>query len=56
MKTFEIEITETMQRIIEVEATSVEQAISIVRQKYNNEEIVLNSCDYVSTQIHNQII
>lgn len=51
METFKIEIQEFLSRIIEVEAESIDEAISKVREMYRNEEIVLDSSDYVSTEI-----
>lgn len=51
MATFKIEIQEFLSRIIEVEAETKVEAISKVRQFYRNEEIVLDSDDYVSTEI-----
>ncbi|MBE7410455.1 MAG: DpnD/PcfM family protein [Leptospiraceae bacterium] len=51
METFKIEIQEFLSRIIEVEAETKDEAITKVRQLYRNEEIVLDSDDYVSTEI-----
>lgn len=51
MKTYEIEITETLQRVVEIEANSESEAYNIVNQKYKNEEIVLNDSDFVNTDI-----
>lgn len=48
---YKIEITETLQRQIEIEANSKEEAEKIAKQKYQNEEIVLSSDDYVNTSI-----
>ena len=50
MKTFEIEIKETLSRIIEVKAKTENEAFAIVKQMYNDEEIVLDSSDYVDTE------
>jgi hypothetical protein len=49
--TYTIEITETLQRIIEIEAASLDDAISEIRKQYKDEEIVLDSSDYVETEI-----
>lgn len=46
MKQFEIEIEEILQRDIKVEADSKEEAIRIVKEKYRNEEIVLDESDF----------
>ncbi len=50
MKTFEIEIKETLSRIIEVKAETENEAFLIVKQMYQDEEIVLDSSDYVDTE------
>ncbi len=47
MLTYTIEIQETLSRIIEVEASSPEEAIDKVRGMYSAEEIVLDSGNYV---------
>lgn len=49
---FKIEITETLQRIVTVEASSVLEALNEVEKKYANEEIVLDSNDFVCKDIH----
>lgn len=51
MKTFEIEITELLSRIIEVEAETENEAFEKVNEMYQNEKIVLDSSDYVDTEI-----
>lgn len=51
MKTFEIEITETLQVIKEVKAHNYDDAYRIINDKYKNEEIVLTSNEYVDTEI-----
>ena len=43
-------ITETLQRQIEVEASSKEEAIKKAKEQYQNQEIVLNENDYVDTE------
>lgn len=43
---YKVEITETLQRVVEVEAEDAESAIAIARQHYRNEEIVLDEGDY----------
>ena len=47
MKMFDVEITETLQRTVSVEAASQEEAEKIVTKAWNNEEYVLNSADFV---------
>lgn len=60
METFKIEVQEFLSRIIYVKANTKDEAISKVHQMYRNEEIVLDSSDYVTTEIEifpkNQII
>lgn len=51
MEKFKVEIQEFLSRIIEVEAETKDEAISKVCELYRNEEIVLDSDDYVSTEI-----
>ena len=50
MPIYKIEITETFQRQIEVEASSKEEAIKKTKEQYQNQEIVLNKNDYVDTE------
>ncbi len=51
MKTFKIEVKETLSKIIEIEASSDDEAILKVKKMYQKEEIVLSSEDYVTTEI-----
>lgn len=51
MKTYQIEIKEFLSRTIEIEANSVEEAVSMVKNHYQHEEIVLDSDDCVTTEI-----
>ncbi len=46
MKSFEIQVTEKLERLVEVEAESFDEAVLIVEEKYRNEEIVLDSSDF----------
>ena len=48
---YKIEITETLQRIIEVEADNVNNAISIVNDMYRDEVIILRDSDYIDSKI-----
>ena len=53
-KYYEIEITETLQKIVKVESTkalNAEEAEKLVRGKYNSGEIVLDSEDFVEVLI-----
>lgn len=47
MKKFDVEITETLQRTVSVEAVSQEEAEKIVTEAWNNKDYVLDSTDFV---------
>ncbi len=51
MKTFKIEIIETLARTIKVQADSIEDAILKTHKLYRNEKIVLDENDYIDTSI-----
>ena len=51
MSIFKTEITETLQRTIEVEAENERDALQKVKEMYKNEEIVLDSSDFVGVEI-----
>ena len=46
-----VEIEEILQRVVEVEAESRDEAWKKVNQQYKDEEIVLDSSDHVDTTI-----
>ena len=46
-----IEITETLQRQIEVEAQNESEAINLIKEKYKNEEIILSEQDFIDSEI-----
>lgn len=48
---YKIEITETLQRVVEVEADNLSNAILQVTRAYNDEEIVLDAMDFVGFEI-----
>ena len=50
-KTFKVEVKETLSRIVEVEAVDECEATNMVRSMYDSEEIVLDSDNYVGTDI-----
>lgn len=50
MKTYKIEIKETLSRIIEIDANSLGSAISIVHEQYKNEEIILDSTYFLDVE------
>ena len=51
MAKFKIEITETLQRTVEVEAESLSEAICKVGTDYDKGEIVLGSEDFTGYEI-----
>ena len=51
MKTYRVVVTETLQRIVYIDAKSAEEAKDKVEERYHNEEIVLDSSDYQDTEI-----
>jgi len=51
LKTFKIEIQEFLSKIIEIEAENIDDAVSKAKEMYQKEEIVLDSDDYVTTEI-----
>ena len=51
MKTYRVVVTETLQRIVYIDAKSAEEASREVEEQYYNEKIVLDSSDYQDTKI-----
>lgn len=49
-KIYEIEIEELLQKVVKVKADSLEDAINITKEKYSNEEYILDYQDYKSTE------
>lgn len=45
-KTYKIEIEETLQKVVEVQANSLDEAIDIAQERYRNEEYILNEDDF----------
>lgn len=54
MKKFDVEITETLQRTVSVEADSRAEAERLVTEAWNNEDYVLDSTDFVGVDLHLQ--
>ena len=54
MKTFYISVTETLNRIVEVHAEDKYEAIQKVSDAYHDEQIVLDSDDYVDVDFHDE--
>lgn len=52
MHVFQVEVKETLVRIIEEEAESVREAVESVREQYGNSDIVLDSSDHLRTDIN----
>lgn len=48
-KTYCVEVTETLSKLVKISASSEEQALSLVKQAYRQESIVLTSEDYLQT-------
>lgn len=51
MNKYRILITETLQKVVEVEADNFADAYDLVREKYEDEEIVLDSSDFIDYSI-----
>lgn len=52
MQTYNVEITETLSRMIEVQAINKDHARDIVERQYQDSEIVLDSNDNVDVQFN----
>ncbi len=48
---YKIKVQETLERIVEVEASSIDEARDKVEKMYNNEEIVLDYSDFVGKEM-----
>lgn len=46
---FKVEITETLQKTVEIEAKDASEAITKVRREYFDETYVLDSSNYIDT-------
>lgn len=49
-KEYEIEIEELLQKVVKIRANSLEEAIDIAKEKYSNEEYILDYQDYKGTE------
>ena len=54
MKTYYIRVTETLDRIVEVHAEDLGEALQKAEDSYYNGEIVLDSEDFVDTQFNDE--
>ncbi len=49
MQTFYIEVKETLSQLVEVTANSEDEALLSVKQRYQDEEIVLDADSHIAT-------
>ncbi len=49
-KNYEIEIEETLRKVVRINANSLNEAINIAKEKYSNEEYILDYQDYKGTE------
>jgi len=49
-KSFKIEIKETLSRVVEVKASSLDEAFNEVQSKYHDESIILDSNDFTDVE------
>ena len=50
MKKYKFKITEILQKQIEIEANSYDEAYQKVKSQYKNEDIILDASDYIDTE------
>ena len=48
---YKFEITETLQKTVEIEVENIDEAYRLVKEKYFKEEIILSDGDYIDTTI-----
>ena len=51
MKEFKVEITETLSKIIKIKANTLEEALKGVIKMYEQEQIILDSDNFVEKEI-----
>ena len=51
MKRYYVSVTETLNKVVSVDAESEDEAVSAVNDAYNNCEIVLDSEDFIGEQV-----
>lgn len=51
MKKFLVRITETLEKTVEIDAENELDAVNVVTELYRNSEIVLDSSDFIGTDI-----
>ena len=52
MNTYKFEITETLQRMVKIEAENEKEAYEIISNMYKDEEIVLSPDDFIDSAIN----
>ena len=50
-RNIKVEITETLQRVVESNASSRQEALDMITDKYKNQEIVLDWGDFTDKEI-----
>ena len=50
MKTYQVEITEVLQKIVSIDASNEEEAIRMIREKYQQEAIILNDSHLIDVE------
>lgn len=50
MPNFQIKIIETLSTVLDIEASSVDEALDIAKEKYQNEEIILDWSHHTDTE------
>ena len=51
LNTYKFEITEILQRTVCIAATDEKEAYEIIKRKYKEEDIVLDSSDFIESEI-----
>lgn len=51
MKRYYVSVTETLNKVVSVDAESEDEAVIAVKDSYNNCEIVLDSDDFIGEQV-----
>ncbi len=49
-KVYQIEIEETLQKVVKIKANSLEDAISIAQERYKNEQYILNEDNFMGAE------
>jgi len=52
---FKMRVTETLVKTVTINAEDIEDAEDIVRQKYDNQEIVLSSDDFLDVDFSEEV-